>query len=373
MSVWIAAALLTFAACMAIAIPFMRARPAADEPREHDLEVYRDQLAEVDRDAERGLIAPAEAEEARAEIGRRMLRLDATGGQRTSSSGRLGRIVATIAILAVPVASWGLYAVLGSPDIPDQPLQERLAKNPSDNTIEELVARAERHLAANPDDGKGWQVLAPIYMRLGRYQEAVDAYRKTIQLLGDDAERQAALGEAIAAAAGGTITDNAQAAFDAALKLDPNNPRARFYLATGLAQDGRTDEAKKMWQSMMADLPDNSPWKGAAGEAIASVDGQNAAPGPSSEDMQAAASMSSDDRKAMIETMVSRLDQKLRDNPADPEGWKRLIRSYVVLGEKDKARDALARGVDALTQNKAEADGLVSFAASLGIEESGSK
>ncbi len=180
MSVWIAAALLTFGACLAIAMPFLRARAPSSAPAAHDLEVYRDQLAELERDAARGLIGSGEAAEARAEIGRRMLRLEAAAKARRSSPGaaRLARIAATAAIVAVPLASWGIYAALGSPDIPDDPLQARLSKDPADSTMDELVARAESHLAANPDDGRGWEVLAPIYLRMGRYDDSVGAYQQ---------------------------------------------------------------------------------------------------------------------------------------------------------------------------------------------------
>ncbi|TGV94001.1 c-type cytochrome biogenesis protein CcmI, partial [Mesorhizobium sp. M2D.F.Ca.ET.145.01.1.1] len=124
---------------------------------DHDLEVYRDQLAELDRDAARGLIRPAEAAEARAEIARRILRLgnaDITGKTSGRAASVTARLVATVAVLAVPLVSWGFYSQIGSPDLPSQPLSERLAKNPADSSVDELVARAEAHLAANPSDGR---------------------------------------------------------------------------------------------------------------------------------------------------------------------------------------------------------------------------
>ena len=217
MPFWITAALLTLVACLAVLLPLARRKAAETDGSGFDLAVYQDQLAELDRDLARGAIDGAEAAEARAEIGRRILKLS---GQQTKESegagSRAGRIIATLAVLAVPVASWGIYAAIGSPHLPAQPLQARLDRNPAENTVFELVARAERHLDANPEDGRGWDVLAPIYYRMGRYADASVAYRNAINLLGANAVREAGLGEALAAAAGGIIVADAQAALERA-------------------------------------------------------------------------------------------------------------------------------------------------------------
>ncbi|MGB3830592.1 MAG: c-type cytochrome biogenesis protein CcmI [Mesorhizobium sp.] len=374
---WIIAAVLTLGASLAVLLPLTGGGRAALASAPHDLEVYRDQLAELDRDLARGLIQPSEAEQARAEIGRRILRLEGEGaagtGAAASASGAL-RLVSAAAVLAVPLVSWGLYSQIGSPDLPSQPLAARLTKNPADSSVDELIARAESHLAANPSDGRGWDVLAPVYLRMGRYSDAVAAYRNAIRLEGATAPRHAGLGEALASAAGGVVSAEAQAAFEAALKLDPQNAKAGFYLAVALAQEGRGDEAKAAWRSMLTTLPPESPWRNAVAQALAdSGDGAPAAAsgaaggGPSDEEMAAAASMSPQDRAAMIETMVASLDEKLRQNPRDEEGWMRLIRSYAVLGKADQARDALSRSEAAFGADSAEAKKIAAFAASLGL------
>ena len=264
---WFVAALLTVGASLAVLLPLTSRSAGASAAESNDLEVYRDQLAELDRDAARGLIQPAEAEQARTEIARRILRRTARRGAAPPRPHRAASgpdaLVATAAILAVPLVSWGVYAELGSPDLPSQPLAERLAKNPGDSSVEELVARAEAHLVANPSDGRGWDVLAPIYLRLGRYDEAVNAYRNAIRLDGASALREAGLGEAIAGVAGGLVTADARAAFGRALELDPAQPKARFYLATALAQEGKAAEALTAWQAMLSTLPADSPWRGA--------------------------------------------------------------------------------------------------------------
>jgi cytochrome c-type biogenesis protein CcmH len=365
---WIIAALLTAAACMAVMAPFLR--QARQTGGGHDVEVYRDQLAEVDRDLERGSISPTEAEEARAEIGRRILRAaDDRASAGATNSGRAVRATATIAVLAVPVLAFAIYWSIGSPGMSDQALSVRLASNPAENSVDELIARAERHLAENPSDGRGWDVLAPIYLRVGRDDDAVTAFHNAIRLNGSTAERETGLGDALFRASGGIVTADAQAAFLRALELDGGNGKARFYLALGLAQQGDTTAAVSGWQAMLADLPEESPWRGAAAQGIERAQAQADA-GPTPDDMQAAAELSEEDRAAMIEGMVAGLDERLRDNPDDAAGWRRLIRSYAVLGQPDEARDALARGLDGLGAESSEGVALAEFAAALGIGES---
>ncbi len=265
--------------------------------------------------------------------------------------------------------------MLGSPGLPDQQLATRLSKNPASSSLEELVARAEQHLRRNPEDGRGWDVLAPIYLRLGRNQDAVIAFGNAIRLSGASAEREAGLGQAIMAAAGGIVTADAQAAFERALAIDAKDPRARFFLAIGYAQEGRVAEARALWTQMKGDLPPDSPWRGAADQQLARTASDSAAcevassarPAPTPEQVDAAKEMPSEDRMAMIEGMVSRLDARLRQNPDDPEGWQRLVRSYHVLGRIAEAKDALARGTRALGDGSEGARRLVAFAAQLGI------
>ncbi len=368
---WVIAAAMTLGASLAVLLPLTTRTQTESDNSSHDLEVYRDQLSEVDRDLARGLVQPAEAEQARAEIGRRILQLGRDGLAHGAKAGatRYVRAVSAAAVLVVPVLSWGLYAGFGSPDLPSQPLSSRLAKNPADSSVDELVARAEAHLAADPSDGRGWDVLAPIYLRMQRFDDSVTAYRNAIRLEGSTAARQAGLGEAIANVSGGVISAEAQAAFEAALRLEPANPKARFYLAMALMQEGRKQEAAASWQSMLAALPPDSPWQGAVEQALAAAGRSVDSPGPDQSDVAQASRMNPQDRGAMIEGMVASLDEKLKQNPRDQEGWMRLIRSYMVLGRHDQARTALGRGVAAFGAGSEEAAKLTAFATSLGLSE----
>lgn len=377
MPFWIAAALLTFLACLSVLLPLARrGKAAGSDDAAFDLAVYRDQLAELERDAARGAISGTEAAEARAEIGRRILKASAAAqtrqGERAGQNSRggfsrAGRIVASLAVLAIPLTSWGIYSATGSPSLPAQPLNARLERSPAESSIMELVARAELHLAANPEDGRGWEVIAPIYYRIGRSQDAVAAYQNTIRLLGSTAAREIALGEAVAAASGGSITAEARAAFGRALTLEPKNPKARFLAAAALAHQGRNAEAVAAFRMLLDDLPDASPWKPTIARAISDLDAP-AAPGPTTDEADAAGLISDKERAEMIGDMVEGLDRRLRDNPDDPEGWQRLVRSYVVLDRAGDAADALKRGVAALGATSPAAVELQAFAVSLGLQ-----
>ena len=369
---WVLIALLTLIASLAVMWPFLRNEGHAAPGAEHDLAVYRDQLSELDRDARRGLIPEEDAAEARAEIGRRILRLKQAGISGTSAGVATKRkLVAAIAmtgVLAVPAVSWGFYALLGTPGLPALPLAARLTADPANASIDELIARMEAHLSANPDDARGWETLAPVYARLGRYADAAAAYRRTIELSGPTAEGQARLGEALVGESGGIVTADAEAAFEHALGLDPANPRARFFLAMARAQEGKPQEAGAIWQKMAAELPDGSAWKSAANQALAGLsvrEGESAE--PSEDELAAVERMDPEARQDMIEGMVASLDARLRENPDDVEGWRRLLRSYVVLGMTNEAEEALARARDALGPDSPDASALADFAVELGI------
>jgi cytochrome c-type biogenesis protein CcmH len=358
MALWIIFAAMTVAALLAVLWPLGRKRAAAAGGSE--VLVYRDQLGEIDRDRSAGLIGQAEAEAARVEISRRLLAAadaQAVTGRPASRPGlvmRRRRAVALTALIIVPLLPLALYLLLGSPGVPDQPAFAR-AKAPQENaSIDTLVGRVEAHLAQNPNDGTGWEVIAPVYIRLGRFEDAVMARRKALALNGETATREADLGEALAAAANGIVTDEAKQAFAKAVALDPHEAKANYFLGLADEQDGNRDAAAKRWRALIENAPADAPWVDFVRTALGRVTGEpaSAASGPSAGDMTAAADMSPEQRAAMVGSMVSKLADRLHgDGSGDVDGWMRLVRAYVVLGDRDKAKDAVTDARRALASN----------------------
>lgn len=332
MTLWFLFALMTAAAAFAVLWPLGRRSPAQGGS---EAVVYKDQLAEIQRDAAVGLIGPAEAEAARVEIGRRLLAV-ADARLPDSSHLKMRRGVAVLALAGIPVLALAFYLPLGSPRLPDFPLASRSRAPTASEPLENLVAQVESHLEKNPTDGRGWTVLAPVLMRIGRFDDAVRAYRNSITYAGETASRRADLGEAVASAANGVITDAAKTEFQRALALDPKDAKARYFLGVAAEQDGRKDDAARIWKAMLADAPADAPWRHTVQEALARVGGP-AVPPLSEEAMSAASGMSAADRSAMIHGMVERLATRLKQDGSDVQGWLRLVRAYIVLGERDKA------------------------------------
>ena len=357
MALWFAFALMTAAAIFAVLWPL--GRGGAARRSGSDLAVYRDQIAELDRDREAGLIAGAEAEAARVELSRRLLAAaeQSQSGVMPSPGGTLRRRAAAIVVLAgVPALAMGLYLSLGSPDLPGQPIAGRVAAPVQNRGLDTLVAQVEAHLAKNPEDGRGWEVVAPVYMRFGRFEDAVKARRNAIRLNGASADREADLGESLMALANGVVTDEAKAAFERALALDAKLPKARFFLGVAAHQDGQGDKAVSIWRALLSEAPPDSPWIGMVRETLARVEGGTApaeqpagsAPGPTADDVAAADKMAPQDRSAMVRQMVERLAERLARDGADVDGWLRLVRAYTVMGDRGKALSAAADARKAL-------------------------
>ncbi len=374
---WIVCALFTFIAVLAVLLPFMRVKNVVEinPAGTNDLEVYKDQLREIVDDEARGLISRDDANAARTEVSRRILKLSANlGAKQGTADYRLGKLTAIGIALIVPVATWAAYSMSGSPQMPDQPFAARLEQPAGNSSIEVLIAKTELHLTENPNDGQGWAVIAPVYLRTGQYDKAALAYRKTLELIGPSVKGEVGLGEALAGVNGGTIGPDAAAAFKRASDLAPNDPQPKIYLATELAQKGKYPEARTAFDAILAAAPKDAPWRGIVEQSIAQLDDAMKSPalaqqpGPSQSDVESAAGMSDADRTAMIEGMVAKLDAKLVDNPADKEGWLRLIRSYTTLNKPDAAKAALARARTGLGGNEAALSEVKAMAVEMGLE-----
>src|SRR6185295_4806053 len=204
--------LMTAAAIFAVLWPLGRVR--GPQETGNDIAVYRDQLDEIARDRAAGLIGEAEAEAARVEVSRRLIAAaDAVPTISATPGGTVRRRVSGLAALtAMPLIAGGLYLVLGSPQLPGQPLASRDTTPLQDRSLDGLVAQVESHLEKNPEDGRGWEVVGPVYMRMERFDDAVKARRNSLRLNGPSADREADLGESFVAVANGVITAEAKAA-----------------------------------------------------------------------------------------------------------------------------------------------------------------
>lgn len=356
MALWFVFALMTAAAIFAVLWPLGRTPAAAggtDAPGGSEVVVYRDQLDEVGRDAAAGLIGVAEANAARVEIGRRMLAAaEAEHGQTAGSSPRMRKAVSLLALIMLPLLAIGVYLPLGSPALPDMPLASRQLTPGANQPIANLIAQVEQHLANNPTDARGWAVLAPVLTRIGRHDDAVRAFRNIISYGGDNAARRADLGEAMTLAANGVITADAKAEFDRATTQDPGEVKARYFLGLAAEQDGRRADAATIWRAMLERAPPDAPWRAVVSAALVRVGGKGPElPALSQDTMASAQAMSGEDRAAMIQGMVERLATRLKQDGSDVDGWLRLVRAYLVLGDRDKAKTAMTEARQAVSKD----------------------
>ena len=386
---WIIVAVLTATVGAILLYPLLRGAQAPELDRTGETAVYRDQLAELDSDRAGGLITAEQADYARAEIGRRLLAVAAAPDKapQRAPSRKVYRLTQGFIVILLPVLGLCLYLRTGDPGLPSQPLAARL-ENPG-NDLAILIAKAERHLAEHPDDGKGWDVLAPIYFRTMRLLDAQVAYRNAIRLLGPTPDRLGSLAETLMASSDGVVTAEAREALQQSVQLEPDNPRAKFYLALAFEQEGKADEAKTAFVALARESPADAPWVPLVNQHIAKNGGTPVAPSapaatapaadpkalgaPDANDVAAAQTMSSGDRQQMIKGMVDTLDAKLRDDPNNFEGWMRLIRSYAVLNDKDRASDALKRGLAAFPASGDQGQQLVALAQQLGLPTEGTQ
>lgn len=371
---WIIFAVLTAASVFAVLWPLSRA-PAAAEARELDVAFYEAQTAEIDRDVSRGAIGADDAETARTEAARRLI----AAGQRAPreikpSSKPVVVGVALGALVAVPAIALGLYMEIGTPDMPDEPLQARLDAAPANMDTATATGKIEKHLAEQPNDARGWAVLAPIYMRLGRMDDAVTAYTNEIRVLGPSADLYGSLGVAQVSVAGGTVSADARKSFERAVAIDPKSPRGLFYLGLASEQEGDKAKAVDIWRKLVAASPQGAPWLQAVENHIAAATGAPAPAGDAgpkddvSAKAAAVASMPKDQQQAMIHRMVDGLADRLKTNGNDINGWLRLVRAYQVLNEGSKAKVALSDARRTFAADPAAKKRLDDLAHELGLE-----
>ncbi|MGI9365315.1 MAG: c-type cytochrome biogenesis protein CcmI [Rhizobiaceae bacterium] len=374
---WIFALLMMCVAILCVLLPLARKQTQAPDAA-NSMDVYIEQLAEIDgrkpqSDEEREAI-----EQERAELSRRILKQGRTGNTspETSSSGSRNMVMASlIALVCLPALAMGTYFYTGSPSVPDHPLTARLNQDLSKSSVEEMVLMVERHLASNPDDAKGWSVLAGVYGRLNRPNDRARALQELIRLAGPSPERLTDLGEALTVAQQNIVPARARLMFEQALREKPDHSKAELYLAIAEEQEGKLEPSLQRWQKLALIRTDDQRWQAMVAQKIGELNaklGRPAPPalaGPTAEDIENAASLSQSDRQGMILSMVEGLASKLEDEPNDLPGWTRLIRSYSVLGERQKALAAYTKAKTVFADQPASVASLDSQASQLGLVE----
>lgn len=368
MIIWILFAVITTASTAALLHPLTttRTRPACNSL---EASVYRDQLLELEREVKAGDIGSSEYEHARAETARRLIR--ASGPIAAVPAHRSHRWLRLGVVAFLPIVSIGLYVGVGSPEMPSRPLQARLADPGQDLPI--LLMKTEGHLANDPDDGRGWDVIAPVYLKMGRVDDAEKAYRNAVRILGRSVQRLDGLLQGAMARSNGQVTEEARTILREMLQLEPRYPRARFYVALGMEQSGKRAEARNAFEALAEDSPADAPWLALVNEHIVANGGvlSHSTTGPSTPaDIAASPAAVAGERK-MIHAMVEGLDAKLAMRPDDIDGWLRLIKSYAVLDEKRQAAAALQRALSSFPAATEKGSRLVSLAQELQLDLEG--
>lgn len=374
--------LCTAAAAWYAARPLRQGANSSNDPSDADLHLFRTQILEIDEDLASGTLTPDEADALRAEVGRRMLAITRNSAKETETSKEQsdrGRKIAAIAVTAVmPAMVLGLYLLQGSPHLPAKPYAIRGAERAA--AAEQLeyaqaIERLEKVMSERPDDPKGWQLLAQGYANFGRYDDAVRAYSKAIDLGDPTADMLSGLGESMTLQNDGVVSTTAREAFSQALNIDPEHVRSRYYLALDKAFRGQTDAAMLELEQILDDPIVDETQAEIIKEVVARLRrGElnlpqsrqaDASRGPSAEDIAQAQTMDDDARQDMIEGMVTGLASRLEDDPSDPDGWIMLVRSLRVLGREEAAAEALAK---ARTQFRNDPQVLSRFTSELSAE-----
>jgi cytochrome c-type biogenesis protein CcmH len=365
MLLWIGFAALTAAIVGLLMVPLQRKRVAPRDASAADLAVYRDQLAEIEAERERGVVGADELEGARAEVARRLIRRADDAGAESSApsdvkdSWRAQSVFYVIAGL-IPVLSVTAYLFVGAPYLPARPFAAQEGKPVGQATVADLIGRVEARLREHPEDGQGWEVVAPVYLRLERYGDAAHAYAQANRILGETPGRLLGFAEATLLASNGVVTEDVRRAAERILALEPGRAEARLWLALAKEQDGDLSGAIAAYEELANGAPADAPWrqpvaqrielltKRLAGEPEPEGNAKEkeaaAAPqagGPSAEDVARVGEMSPADRQRFITQMVDGLAARLKSDGNDLPGWLKLVRAYKVLGRDSDAVAAL--------------------------------
>lgn len=334
---WFIAIAVTAIACAALFFAAGGLRVNVTEPLSMDSnDQFRLVLAGIDADVAQGRLAENEAQAAKAELAREILRQKAETAPAKAGGPQLGRGALFAALGVMAVLSLGAYGLMGRPDMPSMPLAGRSDVAAANMDIESALAQIEARLSETPDDVRGWTVVAPVYMQAGRFADAERAYRRIIELSGPTADLQTSLAETLILQSNGEADAEAMDLLRAAAASDPAHVLSRLYIAAELTRAGQYDEAVTAWQEIIGMSSGDEPWLTAARQGLEVAQNGGAAPaGPSPDEAQ------------MINQMVSGLAERLDREGGTVEEWAQLVRAYTVLGDTNRAQQSYDKAVAA--------------------------
>lgn len=381
MILWMILNVLTALAVVGLTIPLVR-RHDLGQARETGIVILQHQLKDIDAQEASGTLGAGEAEGMRNEVRRRMLAEGRTSEAAAQPLGR--RTLAFVAVATagvVAISATALYVFLGHPQPP-----AAVATTPDNASahpvgdVATMIGELEARLRANPNDAEGWRMLGWSYSSVNRPADAASAYARAASIDPTNAQYPSAEGDALVNAAHGQVTPDALTAFQTALKIDPADPRARYYMALYEDQLGQHDQAVADWIALLKSAPSGAEWARQVRDFVERIARERhidlsgklpaqdvAQPGPTSDQVAAAEKMSPGDREAMINAMVEKLANELKANPQNMDGWMKLMRVRMVLGQTDKAASAYHDALRAFAGAPAELDAIKKAAQALGV------
>lgn len=354
---WIAVAAVALISTAYLLLPLRAtlAGGAEDAIAEDSLQAARDfykqQLAELKADLEAAKLGDEEFESAKLELDRELLQQSKAVSVRADAVARPTLLIG-VTVPIILIIAGVTYFSIGNPELDNAPLADRIERGENID-LADAITKIEKRLFDVPDDLQGWKVVAPIYMRQQAFDKAALAFRNIIRLEGESANNLTDLAEAVVLEQEGNAQGEPIELLQRALVIEPNHLRAQFYLAGEATRTGDNQTAIRLWSNILSDVVGDEPWLPTAREGLRVAQENFQAQvgtegGPTQEQVDQAMQMSEADRSAMIEDMVSGLEERLMSAGGSPEEWQRLLRARLVQGNTEGAEKALSGARDDL-------------------------
>ncbi|UXM96287.1 c-type cytochrome biogenesis protein CcmI [Bartonella sp. HY329] len=309
-----------------------------------DIAVYKTQLIEINEEEENNQISPENAKEARLELARRILAREKTAYKFTlnnykDANNRFLQRVLFTGVLLIITASWGMYFLMGNPDLPQKPFEVLMAKNDDTLDLNAKIVKSEALLARDPSKGSLLDALGEYYLEAGRFRDAVNILNRSLSVNGESAERFLNYGVALMALENGVVTKDAESAFHQAIKLGPENPQARIFLARGLIQNGQQQQAIALLEKFVEDHGDGQIWVKDMQQVIEQL--KETEPQPTLNLTK--------EQHDLIANNIGNLEEKLKGTPQDVEAWLMLLNAYFLLEQPEKVTATYNNALEVLS------------------------